>query len=383
MPTAPKDRRTLWLIIVILCTAGALALGIIAGYILRPPSPQDYEARIVGLETDLAVAQEELADAQARNAELVTLGKHELAAMREDLDRIEAEGLARAAAQVQEIAEIGAVAAHVMQQAEALGIPLDGDDADEPLAYSWIINGQTTGALILYPNGRVRSPRGSKSPKYSWRPEGSGFHLQFINSRWTFARTEPGIFTGHYAGSAKSRLGETAELRALAPAAEDAAWQQIAAAQAQATADARAAVAKPKVTAMPRKPVAAAPHDAGDRARTKGVSFAQVEANSRGTTNPRWDAYAASLRGRKISGTGWVCAIPRRRDGTGYDVWIDLDPPGLLFTNHEITAPILAHQAATPSIGDPVSFSGLILRADRSSVMGATLSLTACMLTFR
>ncbi len=267
MPTDPQDRRTPWLLIVILCTAGALVLGTIAGYILRPPSPQDYEARIVGLEADLTVAQENLADAQTRNAELVTLGKRELAALRhnqdlaehaldalqDDVERIGAEAETRTAAHVQEILELAAVTADIMQQAEELGIPLDADDADEPLSYSWLVNGQSTGALILYPNGRVRSPRGSKSPKYSWRPEASGFHLQFISSRWAFTRAEPGIFTGRYAGPMKSRLADTAELRALAPAAEQAAWLQVAARKRE-SADAQPAASKPKPAARRKGP---------------------------------------------------------------------------------------------------------------------------------
>lgn len=57
------------------------------------------------------------------------------------------------------------------------------------------------------------------------------------------------------------------------------------------------------------------------------VEFETVRSNIKNMTSVAWDDYSNSLKGQRISWTGWISDVKEQWLG-GFKVLIDMDPPG-------------------------------------------------------
>ena len=239
MRSPDQPRRPPWTLILAICVAGSLAIGLLVGRAIRPGVESSQLATIGSLRAALGDTQHSLATAEAKNAELVAIADGNLNDLQKRLATVEAEAedrvqtaqnaLAKLAAQaaVTDVAPVSALHKVLLRAAAAKGITLELEDVERPLAYSWITNGENEGVLVLYMNGQLRNRQGEKGPDSAWWRLNDGFALEFDGSlQWGFRRVGPGRFAGDYAGPAKSRANETAQLQAINIDAEAAAWKQ-------------------------------------------------------------------------------------------------------------------------------------------------------------
>ena len=96
--------------------------------------------------------------------------------------------------------------------------------------------------------------------------------------------------------------------------------------------------------------------------------FAEIRANVENMTEAQWKDYLPRLAGLRVENwKGWVEEVDVSFSGDEYELWIDMDPPGKLFSGgHEVEIPlppVLNDSALQWEIGQPIKFSGTIVKA--------------------
>jgi hypothetical protein len=80
-------------------------------------------------------------------------------------------------------------------------------------------------------------------------------------------------------------------------------------------------------------------------------------------TEAQLEAYLATLLGKTVnSWTGWIEEV--KVVGNSYELWVDMDPPDVLFSIHDVAFPIPNDIALKLQIDQQITFSGRIVSAD-------------------
>ena len=104
--------------------------------------------------------------------------------------------------------------------------------------------------------------------------------------------------------------------------------------------------------------------------------FAEIRANVKNMTEAQWKDYLPRLAGLRVENwQGWVSDVDVSFLGDEYELWVDMDPPGRLFSSYDVQIPLpsqLNDLALQWKIDQPITFSGTIIRA-RELLGGVTI----------
>jgi len=91
----------------------------------------------------------------------------------------------------------------------------------------------------------------------------------------------------------------------------------------------------------------------------RAVEFESIRENMNHMTSIAWDEYKSSLKGQRVSWTGWVSDV-KEQWGGGYKILVDMDPPGSVSVQDVYLENLPKTVAAAFSKKEKVRFSGTI-----------------------
>ena len=91
----------------------------------------------------------------------------------------------------------------------------------------------------------------------------------------------------------------------------------------------------------------------------RAVEFETIRSNMKNMTSVAWDDYSKSLKGQRISWSGWISDVKEQWLG-GYKILIDMDPPGSASVQDVYIENLDKSVAARFSKDQKVRFSGRI-----------------------
>lgn len=89
------------------------------------------------------------------------------------------------------------------------------------------------------------------------------------------------------------------------------------------------------------------------------VEFETIRTNMKSMTSLAWDDYTKSLKGQRVSWTGWISDVKEQWLG-GYKILIDMDPPGSASVQDVYIEDLPKNVAAQFRKDQKVRFSGKI-----------------------
>jgi hypothetical protein len=94
--------------------------------------------------------------------------------------------------------------------------------------------------------------------------------------------------------------------------------------------------------------------------REEADSYSTIEANCAKMTDAKWNVYAPTLVGKKVTDwSGTVTEVNETLFGD-YELWIDMDDPDVLLSVQDVYMPCSQETAFKFDKGDSITFSGVI-----------------------
>ena len=90
-------------------------------------------------------------------------------------------------------------------------------------------------------------------------------------------------------------------------------------------------------------------------------AYKTISDTAKSMTDLQFDRYADSLKGSRVSWSGWVKEVRSKTFG-GYEVWIDMDSPEEALSVQDVYIPIPENTAVGLQKKQPIAFDGIIER---------------------
>jgi hypothetical protein len=93
-------------------------------------------------------------------------------------------------------------------------------------------------------------------------------------------------------------------------------------------------------------------------------AYEEIKVKSGSLTDAQWGEYAKALKGKSVDWSGTVTEVHKKLFG-GYEVWLDMDPPGTPLSVQDVYVPVSDSQALGINKGQSLAVRGTIKSVTR------------------